>query len=763
MIHRPVNRRSVPPAHTSRKWLACCGLSVLLLAGCISKFRRSPAPRPLDQGVINTNVVSTQIEYPDADCLPRGDAATGVAPLTVRSEDQLEHWDLSLLEVVELGLQNSEVLRDLGGHILSSPDSVTTRHDPAITETDGQRGVAAALSAFDAEVSIGLFLEENDRAVNNEFFGGGTRILVQDLGLYEAQVQKRAANGSLFTLRQHIDYDANNAPGNRFDSAWNTDIEAEFRHPLLQGGGVNFNRIAGPGSAPGFLNGVLLARINTDVSLADFEVAVRDYVSSVETAYWELYFAYRDLDAKKDARERALETWRRIKTLYDTGRRGGEAEKEAQARERYYRMQQEVQDALSGLQFDRTRTNRLRGTGGVQSMERQLRLLCGLPINDGRLIRPIDEPTMARVEFPWTEIECEAIQARPELRRQQWRIKQRELELCANKNFLLPAFDVVGRYRWRGFGDDLLDPDRDGIGPFDNAFANLTGGDFQEWQLGVEYSAPLGFRQAHTAVRNSELQLRRERALLVQQQRDVVYGLSNAVAEKDRAYQTAQTNFNRKEAATEQLDALETIYDDADAAEKTRLLDTLMDAQQRLADAESRYFRALAEHSVAIKQIHYEKGSLLEYNGIHLAEGLSSRKAYRDAAELRRRSRPVGRLIDYVVQPSCDVSRGVCPSPVTCNAANFHQLAEADGSPVDETESIELATALASEADRTVTNQPIGTHPTVDDGNANTRPTEVYEEGLPLADLEKPLRLLPSTDLPSIDLPSIDEAIQVPY
>ncbi len=53
------------------------------------------------------------------------------------------------------------------------------------------------------------------------------------------------------------------------------------------------------------MNGVLLARVNTDISIAEFEAGVRDLVSNVENAYWDLYFAYRDLDAKITARDSA--------------------------------------------------------------------------------------------------------------------------------------------------------------------------------------------------------------------------------------------------------------------------------------------------------------------------------------------------------------------------------------------------------------------------------------------------------------------------
>ena len=141
--------------------------------------------------------------------------------------------------------------------------------------------------------------------------------------------------------------------------------------PLLQGAGVQFNRTAGPDAAPGVYFGVLIARVNTDISLADFEIGVRNLVADVETQYWELYFAYRDLQAKLDARERALDTWRWVRAQFDAGRSGGEAEKEAQAREQYFRLHEEVQNALAGRQYQKTRplprgrqSLRFRGTAG---------------------------------------------------------------------------------------------------------------------------------------------------------------------------------------------------------------------------------------------------------------------------------------------------------------------------------------------------------------------------------------------------------------
>jgi outer membrane protein TolC len=607
---------------------------------------------------------ATDVEYPaESPCTAAsGDQSlASPQPWTINTEGTPNYWDMTLEEAIQLAMANSQVLRDVGGTVVRAPDATRTTMGPAIVETDPRTGVEAALSEFDAQFLTSTFWEKNHRALNNEFFGGGTRRLYQDAGVFQAAITKRAVTGSQFWIRHKVDYDANNSPGNAFDSAWNTNVEAEIRHPLLQGSGVEFNRIAGLSTTPGFYNGVLLARLNTDVALTDFEIAVRDLVSNVENAYWDLYYGYRVLDTKIQARDAALDTWRKIYALYEVDRRGGEADKEAQAREQFFRFQQDVQNAMSGEPYEQTRnwnglpSGAFRTTGGVLLAERRLRNLMGLPPSDGRLIRPHDEPVLAQVAFDWDQVRDEATTRRSELRKQKWQIRRRELELIASKNYLLPRLDAVGRYRWRGFGDDLF-PEQPPPAPpntiFDNAYESLTSGAFQEWQLGFELNLPIGFRQAHVAARNAELLLARERAILRDQQREVVHEAADAIAEMDRGYAVLQTSFNRVVASRDQVQAVQAAYDEDKAP-----LDVLLEAQRRRAEAETEYSLNRSRYAVAIKNVHFVKGTLLEYDGVYLAEGPWCPAAYGDAAKLEAsRSQPVP--LNYASSKSPAVSRG---------------------------------------------------------------------------------------------------------
>ena len=92
-------------------------------------------------------------------------------------------------------------------------------------------------------------------------------------------------------------------------------------------------------------------------------------------------------------------------------------------------------------------------------------------------------------------------------------VKQRELELISSKNYLLPRLDAVGRYRWLGLGDRLIDSDNS----VDNAYGVMTSGDFQSWHMGLDLTIPIGFRKEMAGVRYAQLNLARECAVLQEQ------------------------------------------------------------------------------------------------------------------------------------------------------------------------------------------------------------------------------------------------------
>lgn len=533
-------------------------------------------------------------------------------PLSLQNPEK-QAWFITPTEAVQIAVERSKILQDLGGSTLRNVSSVSTIHDPSIQSTDPRIGIEAALAAFDAQFNSKTFVNKNDFPVNNRLLGGGTNLLQQDLITFQNEITKATAYGTELYARKNASYDANNAPSNLFGSSWQTNLEAGFRHHLGRGGGLDYNRIAGPGATPGTYNGVLIARVNADSSVLDFEMGLRDLISDVENAYWDLYFAYRNLEAKIAARDAALNTWRIEKEYREA--QSGSGEKEARAREQYYRFESQVLEALTGREVDGTRTNNgssggtFRGAEGVHTAERRLRLLMNLPINDNRMLRPVHDPILVKIVFDWNQVVGESLQLRPELRKQDLQLKRGHLELIASRNALLPQIDVLTQYRIRGFGQDLWGFDKT---QFDNAVASMTSGNFQEWQFGVEMNLPVGLRRAYNNVRNAQLKLARDQDLLDQKQRRVIHDVSNAYASVIRAFEIANVAMNQRIAAHEQLAILRNLEEN-----KSRVnINEMLDSQNRVTQADAGYYDAIVRYMISLKNIHFEKGTLLEYNNI---------------------------------------------------------------------------------------------------------------------------------------------------
>ena len=609
-FHREQIRRNQNPTLVVRTLSVAFIIFSLTWMGCSAQRKTASQFSP---DVTPCASVLQRIEYPDLvnECDTDGSELMAGRPMTITSFQETVPWELTVEECVELALANSKVMQKLGGVVVNSPAGATTLYDQALTET-GSQSVENALSAFDAQVNTSFTYNRNERNFNNLFFGGGTANAINNTSATRFELAKTMASGASVALRNQIDYSRSNSPANTFGSTFDIVNLMELRQPLARGRGTMVNRIAGPNATPGVYNGVLIRRIRSDISLADFESAVRNLVRDVENNYWELYFAYRDLDTKISARESSRSTWENRKLRYENG--VGRPDDEAQARQQYFNFQAQAQNALTGI---------LNGQPGVLGAERNLRRLMGLLTSDGKVIRPISEPAVAPVAFDWEQSQVQALGRRVEIRRQKWTLRQRELELLAAKSLKKWRFDLVGQYGFRGFGDNLFGSRSR---PNGSAFDDLINGDLDDWQVGVELGGAIGNRTGHLAIRNAELNLVREKAVLKEQQRQILHDLNAAFTEVDRSMANLKTTFNSRIAVQEELDPKR-----KRVSEGQDQVFFLLDAEQRAATAESSVHRAVADYNQALLNYAYTSGSLLSRFNVHLTEGEWSEDAQCDA------------------------------------------------------------------------------------------------------------------------------------
>ncbi|TWU37313.1 TolC family protein [Novipirellula artificiosorum] len=641
------------------------GIAILFATGCAPTQPFFLNESPDLQYYLNH---ATAIEYPDVDVQSLPETTEALSPLTIGNHDY-QFWDLTVEEAVNIALQNAKILPTTGGNaefrqnIASQFTSgnadqfgsiydvavqqSTTQSVPLTVDGSGNRvlprgvlranqigGVEDALAEFDAQASGFFSYGTTDRprnvgaanTVNPQFFQSTD-------ATQQSALSKRYATGGVATLRQQVIYSMNNAeisPISRsVPSDWTAIVEAQVQHPLMRNRGTLINRIP-----------VVLASLNEDISIADYEAQVRNLVRDVENKYWDLYVSYRNVSTAIIGRNSAVATANFARANLENGT--GTIQELSQAVAQYYQFRGILESSIAGSNLPGT-VDRF----GVYGNERLLREVMGLSPTDGRLIRPIQEPSLARVEYDWNEAVAQALYLSPELRKNKTRLKQLELELMAAKNQILPEVNLSLLYRWVGVGDTLGPPQRRDVqfpNPGSSALAELTGGNYQEGAIRLEITPPaFGARRELTRIRGAQLRLARDKAFLQDQERLWVSQLSDGFAKVSTHYQLVQTNAQRWQATEMEVNARL-----AELKQGRSPVNVVLQSQQRRAEAMIDYYRALSEYNKSMNYVDYLKGTLLANSNITLREGPWNKKAYWDALE-RARERNAGKQVKYGV------------------------------------------------------------------------------------------------------------------
>jgi len=540
-------------------------------------------------------------------------------PMRLKDRQEIVRWNMTLQEVIFHALANSKVIRQGGGQFLSpnnsllrSPEGVPTIYDQAIHASGvlfGQRGEQAAMSEFDAQFTT-RFIWGNSSTIQNSRNTGlvaGTT-LNEDSGQFQSSLQKSLYSGGQLGLSHSWNYSSNNNTlGRLFPSAYDGNVRAEYRQPLLAGAGSLYSMIAGPISTniqgvTGVQQGILIARINNTLASADFEISVMGYLRDVEMQYGKLHQAYQayqvEVDSLKDA-ERILGI---VKARRDAS--GSELSRVVEAREGTLLGEQRVLEALDG----------------IYTNESELRLLMGFTLQSDRMIYPVDPPVTAEMKLDWNGSLGTALAHRPELRRQKAAVKSAELQLLAAENLNRPRLDLLASGQTNGFGNKLLGPSSapGTTQPIGSAYDTLFRGNQTGWNLGVEYSQPLGLRFANQQVKNNELKLAKALTILEAQEADILHQLTAAFQAVDRTFLAMQTQDSIVKNAEDRMAAAEADYNSNKDGRGYLDLDSLNRARDIYSQAYVKRGQARLEYSMALTDIEYRCGRLLEHHNVIL-------------------------------------------------------------------------------------------------------------------------------------------------
>ena len=404
-----------------------------------------------------------------------------------------------------------------------------------------------------------------------------------------------------FGMRYDISYNVSrSSTNNLFQSlnpAWNNTLALSVVQPLLAGRGKEAAAVE-----------LLLAQANTEVSYAAFQAQVEEILLQVETAYWDLVFAERDLEVQESTLALAREQLERTQAQVDVGLiapvQSTQAEVQVAARETDVIVARNALDNARDAVRAALHAERL--PGGWET---------------GVVPTDAPDPTMSQVNLAGS-IE-QAMERRAELRQFQATIAAREIEVAAAGNALQPRLDLIGQFSSNGIGGNQII--RDGFfgpvigeieGGYGDAVSQMFGFDFVSWRLGVNMTLPLGNSAAEGNYAQATINEDRARAELQRTRQQIELEVRRAVRGVQAATDAVASTTKTRELAERQLE-IET--DRFDVGMSTNF--EVLRFQDDLALARSDELRARIALRQAEASLYRGMGTLLDRYGITIRSG----------------------------------------------------------------------------------------------------------------------------------------------
>lgn len=446
-------------------------------------------------------------------------------------------------------------------------------HNPAISQTQ----IVEAEAAFDVEFFLDTSWAWLDRAVEPDTVPGTSNTRSMQGGFRKLMPTGMQASVSLAS--QRVWSGLPQGDPKTWNPQWPTSWVANIRQPLLRGFGLDVNRAQ-----------INIAKVQHKISQEAFIEQVRDTLLNVESAYWQLAQARRQVTIFAES----------VAQNYVT---------KENMRERLGHDATQVEVSNSQARWQQSYVNYLETIKLVRDAEDRLKNLINDPdlkLSERLEIIPTELPFVGPIVLDHFAEVRTALDRRSEIHQAQQRINVARINTTVAKNQILPQLDVSFQYEVQGLGPRP-----------DDSFHDLTSNRFVSYTLGVSFAYSFGERRARAAHRRAELQ-ESQAVVALNQAADLVVeevnqGIRQLMVRYDQlppaldSVRSAERNLRSLQARTQKIDP--------------NYLQTELAAVEQLASTRSTLLTVMTEYNVGIVQLEKAKGTLLDYNNVVVSNG----------------------------------------------------------------------------------------------------------------------------------------------
>ncbi|OPX23876.1 MAG: hypothetical protein B1H04_03265 [Planctomycetales bacterium 4484_123] len=471
-------------------------------------------------------------------------------------------------------------LEDLFARTLKHSKQIKVFSDlPLIRET----GIREARGRFDTHAFVETFYSLTNEPVGSTLKTGGPSRFHEYQTSLEAGIKKKLITGADLKFSQWLARTTSNSVFFVPHRQATARLALMITQPLLKGAGVKYNR-----------SFIRIAKIDSQVARSEFVRQAEAHLLEVNRAYWSLYLA------------RALCVQKR-KLVADTAALVDKLAK----RTDIDTMQSQLKRARSALASRQAEL--VRAEMAVKNAEDRIKALINDPdlLPSGKVeLVPTDMPSMAELKVDMKQAAAVALENRPEIRQAFMQFKAAMIRRDMAKNEVLPKLDLVLEAAISGL---------DNAGPITAAYDD-------QWRhpgfrIGLVFDYPVENNTAEARLLRRKLELRQQLSQLRTTVDTVLLEVKIAAREVVTRYHEMQARYQALRAAEEDVRILAKRWEPfagADGRGTMGYLRLLIDAQERLAQAQQDLAASTASYNVALVNLQRAQGTLLSYQDLKI-------------------------------------------------------------------------------------------------------------------------------------------------
>jgi outer membrane protein TolC len=467
----------------------------------------------------------------------------------------------------------------VSGVLMYSPLVRIAADVPVIRETQ----IADAAARFDPRVFIDSKFTDTSDPVGNLLTTGGANRFIDQTSINSAGIRKTNTTGGQFEAAQRMGYQNNNSIFFIPKDQGTSRITLTYTQPLLNGAGKMYNTSV-----------VYLAELNTQAAMAQLQRELQTILLDAHKMYWELYLRRAALLQRQRLKQQAVDIQRELRARAD-----------------FDVLKSQIVRADAAVATRDAAV--IRFTTEIANTETRLRAL----INDPALSQPPHElipiapPQRALAEPSLADALATALQQRPEIQAGFTEVRAASVRADVSKNELLPELNwLMGTYV----------AGLQGNSQFGQAWVDQFSVGRPTYWTGLQFEYPLYNRAPRARQTQRLVELRQATNKLQETMIRVRAETETAVREVVTTYREMLSKYEAMQADQTEIDYLTSRWRllAGDQQLAGVMLNDLLSAHERLADAEFDFAAAEAAYNVALVNLNVVTGTLLQAQRVEI-------------------------------------------------------------------------------------------------------------------------------------------------